>query len=43
MKIKMTENERVKNIRKDYHLYTYLNNYKLKEGKKVSKNGQGYI
>ena len=43
MKIKMTENERVKNIRKDYHLYTYLNNYKLKEGKKVSKNGQGYM
>ena len=30
----MTENERIKNIRKDYHLYTYINNYTLKEGKK---------
>ena len=50
----MTENESIKNIRKDYHLYTYLNNYKLKEGKKVSRkyvnrknnrsnNGQGYM
>ena len=50
----MTENESIKNIRKDYHLYTYINNYKLKEGKKVSKNyvncknnntnnGQGYM
>ena len=54
MKIKMTENERVKNIRKDYHLYTYINNYTLKEGKKDSRtyvnrknnctnNGQGYM
>ena len=50
----MTENERIKNIRKDYHLYTYINNYKLKEGKKDSRkyvnrknnrtdNGQGYM
>ena len=34
----MTENERIKNIRKDYHLYTYINNYTLKEGKKDSRN-----
>ena len=33
----MTENERIKNIRKDYHLYTYINNYILKEGKKDSR------
>ena len=50
----MTENESIKNIRKDYHLYTYINNYTLKEGKKDSRkyinrknkrtdNGQGYI
>ena len=50
----MTENERVKNIRKDYHLYVYLNNYKLKEGKKDNRkyvncknnrtsNGYGYM
>ena len=50
----MTENERVKNIRKDYHLYTYINNYTLKEGNKDSRayvnrknnctnNGQGYM
>ena len=50
----MTENERIKNIRKDYHLYTYINNYTLKEGKKDSRkyinrknnrtdNGQGYM
>ena len=54
MKIKMTENERIKNIRKDYHLYTHINNYTLKEGKKDSRtyvnrknnrtdNGQGYM
>lgn len=40
--------------RKDYHLYTYINNYTLKEGKKDSRkyinrknnktsNGQGYM
>ena len=30
--------------RKDYHLYTYINNYTLKEGKKDStNNGQGYM
>ena len=34
----MTENESIKNIRKDYHLYTYINNYILKEGKKDSRN-----
>ena len=34
----MTENERIKNIRKVYHLYTYINNYTLKEGKKDSRN-----
>ena len=34
----MTENERIKNIRKDYHLYTYINNYTLNEGKKDSRN-----
>lgn len=50
----MTENERIKNIRKDYHLYTYINNYTLKEGKKDSRkyvnrknnrtdNWQGYM
>ena len=50
----MTENESIKNIRKDYHLYTYINNYTLKEGKKDSRkyvnrknnntsNGQGYM
>ena len=50
----MTENESIKNIRKDYHLYTYINNYKLKEGKKDSRkyvnrknnrtdNGHGYM
>ena len=50
----MTENESIKNIRKDYHLYTYINNYTLKEGKKESRkyvnrknnrtdNGQGYM
>ena len=50
----MTENERLKNIRKDYHLYTYINNYTLKEGKKDSRtyvnrknnctnNGHGYM
>ena len=50
----MTENESIKNIRKDYHLYTYFNNYTLKEGKKDSRkyvnrknnrtdNGQGYM
>ena len=50
----MIENERIKNIRKDYHLYTYINNYTLKEGKKDSRkyinrknnrtdNGQGYM
>ena len=50
----MTENERIKNIRKDYHLYTYINNYTLKEGKKDSRkyinrknnrtdNGQVYM
>lgn len=50
----MTENERIKNIRKDYHLYTYINNYTLKEGKKDSRkyinrknnrtdNGQAYM
>lgn len=50
----MTENERIKNIRKYYHLYTYINNYTLKEGKKDSRtyvnrknnctnNGQGYM
>ena len=33
----MTENESIKNIRKDYHLYTYINNYTLKEGKKDSR------
>ena len=33
----MTENESIKNIRKDYHLYTYINNYILKEGKKDSR------
>lgn len=54
MKIKMTENERIKNIRKDYHLYAYINNYTLKEGKMDSRkyvtrknnntnNGYGYI
>ena len=50
----MTENESIKNIRKDYHLYTYINNYTLKEGKKDSRkyinrknnrtdNGHGYM
>ena len=50
----MTENESIKNIRKVYHLYTYINNYTLKEGKKDSRkyinrknnrtdNGQGYM
>ena len=50
----MTENESIKNIRKDYHLYTYINNYTLKEGKKDSRkyvnrknnrtdNGQAYM
>ena len=50
----MTENESIKNIRKDYHLYTYINNYTLKEGKKDNRkyinrknnrtdNGQGYM
>ena len=34
----MTENESIKNIRKDYHLYTYINNYILREGKKDSRN-----
>lgn len=33
----MTENESIKNIRKDYHLYTYINNYILKEGKRNSR------
>ena len=33
----MTENESIKNIRKAYHLYTYINNYTLKEGKKDSR------
>ena len=37
----MTENESIKNIRKDYHLYTYINNYTLKEGKRNSRNGLG--
>ena len=39
----MTENERIKNIRKDYHLYTYINNYTLKEGKKDNRHGLGYM
>ena len=50
----MTENERIKNIRKDYYLHTHINNYTLKEGKKDSRtyvnrknnrtdNGQGYM
>ena len=33
----MTENERIKNIRKDYYLHTYINNYTLKEDKKDSR------
>ena len=37
----MTENEQIKNIRKDYHLYTYINNYTLKEDKRNSRNGLG--
>ena len=40
----MTENESIKNIRKDYYLYTYINSYTLKEGKKDRTcNRHGYI